>query len=53
MLVVDVVDVNFIMSAGMGSLVVHAVEMNVIMGAGVHSLVSGFAVNNSSLAVVE
>ena len=49
----DVVEVNVIMGAGMGSLVVHAVEMNVIMGAGMHSLVSCFDVNNSNLAVVE
>ena len=47
------VEVNVIMAAGMGSLVVHAVEMNVVMGAGMHSLVSCFAVNISSLAVVE
>ena len=47
------VEVNIIMSAGMGSLVVHAVEMNVIMGAGVHSPVSCFAVYTSNLAVVE
>ena len=53
LVVADVVEVNVIMGAGMGSLVVHAVEMNVTMGAGMHSLVSCFAVNNSSLAVVE
>ena len=53
LVVVDVVEVNVIMGAGMGSLVVHAVEMNVIMGAGMHSLVSCFAVNSSNLAVVE
>ena len=53
LVVADVVEVNVIMGAGMGSLVVHAVEMNVIMGAGMHSLVSDFAVNNSNLAVVE
>ena len=47
------VEVNVIMSPGMGSLVVHAVEMNFIMGAGMHSLVSFFAVNSSNLAVVE
>ena len=53
LVVVDVVEVNIIMGAGMGSLVVHAVEMNVIMGAGMHSPVSCLAVNNSNLAVVE
>ena len=47
------VEVNVTMGAGMGSLVVHAVEMNVIMGAPMHSPVSCFAVNSSSLAVVE
>ena len=47
------VEVTIIMGAGMGSLVVHAVDMNVFMGAGMHSPVSGFAVNNSNLAVVE
>ena len=52
-MVVDLVEVNVIMGAGMGTLVVHAVEMNVVMGAGMHSLVSCFAVNNSNLAVVE
>ena len=52
-MVADVVEVNVIMGAGMGSLVVHAVEMNVIIGAGMHSLVSCFAVNNRNLAVVE
>ena len=50
LLVVDVVEVNVTMGAGMGSLV-HAVEMNVI-SAGMHSLVSCSAVNNSNLAVV-
>ena len=53
LVVVDVVEVNVIMGAGMDSLVVDVVEMNVIMGAGMHSLVSCFAVNNSNLAVVE
>ena len=53
LVVADVVEVNVIMGAGMGSLVVHAVEMNAIMGAGMRSLVSCFAVNNSNLAVVE
>ena len=53
LLVVDVVEVNVIMGAGMDSLVVDVVEVNVIMGAGMHSLVSGFVVNNSNLAVVE
>ena len=52
LVVVDVVEVNIIMGAGMGSLVVHAVEMNV-MSAGMHSPVSCFAVNNNTLAVVE
>ena len=51
--VVDVVEVNVIMGAGMDSLVVGVVEMNVIMGAGMHSLVSCFTVNNSNLAVVK
>ena len=37
---------------GMDSLIADVVEMNAIMGAGMHSLVSGFAVNNSNLAVV-
>ena len=53
LVVVDVVEVNVIMGAGMDSLVVDVVEVNVIMGAGMHSLVSCFAVNNSDLAVVE
>ena len=44
-MVVDVVEVNVIMGAGMDSLVVGVVEMNVIMGAGMHSLVSCFAVS--------
>ena len=44
---------KIIMDAGMDSFIVDVVEMNVIMGAGMHSLVSGFAVNNSNLAVVE
>ena len=52
-MLVDVVEVNVIMGAGMGCVVVHAVEMNVIMGAGMHSLVSCCAVNKSNLAVVE
>ena len=46
LVVVDVVEVNVIMDAGMDSLVVDVVEVNVIMGAGMHSLVSCFAVNN-------
>ena len=49
-MVVDVVEVNVIMRAGMDSLVVDVVEVKVIMGAGMHSLVSSFAVNNSNLA---
>ena len=53
LVVVDVVEVNVIMGAGMDSLVLDVVEMNVIMGAGMHSLVSCFAVNDSNLAVVE
>ena len=53
LLVVDVVEVNVIMGAGMGSLVMDVVEMNVITGAGIHSLVSYFAVYNSNLAVVD
>ena len=52
-LVVDVVEVNVILGAGMDSLVADVVEMNVIVGAGMHSLVSCFAVNNSNLAIVE
>ena len=51
-MVVNVVEVNVIMGAGMDSLVVDVVEVNVIMGAGMHSLVSCFAVNDSNLAVV-
>ena len=47
------VEVNFIMGAGMDSLVVDVVEVNVIMGAGMHSLVSGFAVSTRNFAVVE
>ena len=53
LLVVDVVEVNVIMGAGMDSRVVDVVEMNVIMSGGMHSLGSCFAVNNSNLAVVE
>ena len=52
LVVVDVVEVNVIMGAGMDSLIVDVIERNVIMGAGMHSLVSCFAVNNSNLAVV-
>ena len=52
LVVVDVVEVNVIMGAGMDSLFVDVVEVNVIMGAGMHSLVSCFAVNNSNLAIV-
>ena len=52
-MVVDVVEVNVLMGAGMDSLLVSVVEMNVIMGAGMHSLVSCFAVNISNLAVLE
>ena len=48
LVVLDVVEVDVIMGAGMG-----VVELNVIMGAGMHSLVSCFAVNNNFLAVVE
>ena len=53
LVVVDVVEVNVIMGAGMDSLVVDVVEVSVIMGAGMHSLVSCFGANNSSLTVVE
>ena len=53
LVVVDVVEVNVIMGAGMDSLVVDVVDVNIIMGAGMHSLVSDFAVHNSNLAVVE
>ena len=52
-MVVNVVEVNVNMGAGMDSLVVDGVEVSVIMGAGMHSLVSCYAVNNSNLAVVE
>ena len=47
LVVVNAVEVNVIMGAGMDSLVVDVVEVNVIMGAGTHSLVSCFAVNIS------
>ena len=50
--VVNVIELNVIMGAGMDSLVVDVVGVNVIMGAGMHSLVSCFAVNDSNLAVV-
>ena len=50
---VDVVEVNVLMGASMGSLVVDVVEMNGMMGTGMHSLVSCFAVNNRNLTVVE
>ena len=53
LLVVDVVEENVLMGAGMESLVVDVVEMNVIMSGGMHSLGSCFAVNNSNVAVVE
>ena len=43
LVVVDVVEVNATMGAGMDSLVVDVVEVSVIMGAGMHSLVSCFA----------
>ena len=52
-MVVDVVEMNVIVGAGMDSLVVDVVEMNVIMGDGMHSLISCFAVNNSNLAVLQ
>ena len=39
LVVVDVVEVNVILGAGVDSLVVDVVDMNVIMGAGMHSLV--------------
>ena len=51
--VVDVVEVNVIMGASMGSLVVDAVVVDVIMDLGMHSLVSCFAAKSSSLAVVQ
>ena len=44
LVVVDVVEVNAIMGAGMDSLVVDVVDMNFILGAGMHSPVSCFAV---------
>ena len=49
LVVVDVVEVNVIMGAGMGSLVLDAVVVNVIMGLGMHALVSCFAVKSSNL----
>ena len=52
-MVVDVVEVNVIMGAGMGSLVVDAIAVDVIMHLGMHSLVSCLAVNGWNLAVVE
>ena len=52
LVVVDVVKVNVIMGAGMGSLVVDAAAVDIIMGLGMHSLVSCFAVKDN-LAVVE
>ena len=48
-MVVNVVEVNVIMCAGMDSQVVDVVEVSAIMGAGTHSLVSCFAANNSIL----
>ena len=53
LVVVDVVEVNNIMGADMGSLVGDSVVVDVIMGLGMHSLVSCFAVKSSNLAVVE
>ena len=50
---VDVVEVNVLMGASMGSLVVDVVEMNGMMSTGMHSPVSCFAVNNSNLTLVE
>ena len=52
-MVADVVEVNVIMDAGMGSLVVDAVVVEVIMDLGMHSLVSCFAVKSNDLSVVE
>ena len=54
--VADVVEVNVIMGASMGSLVADAVMVDVItviMDLGMQSLVSCFAVKSSHLAVVE
>ena len=53
LVVADVVKVNVIAGAGMGSLVLDAVVVNVIMGLGMHALVSCFAVKSSNLAVVK
>ena len=53
LVLVDVVEVNVIMGAGMGSLVLDAVVVNVIMGLGMHALVSCFAVKSSNPAVVK
>ena len=55
-LVADVVEVNVIMGARIGSLVVDAVVVDVIIvvvDLGMHSLVSCFAVKSGNLAVVE
>ena len=52
-MLVDVVEVNVIMGAGMGSVVVDAVVVDVIMDLGRHSLVSCFAATSSNLAVVD
>ena len=52
LVVVDVVELNVIMGAGMG-FVVDAVVVDVIMGLDIHSLVSCFAVKSSNLGVVE
>ena len=53
LVVVDVVEVNIIMGADMGSLVGDSVVVDVIMGLGMHTLVSCFAVKSSNLAVLE
>ena len=50
-MVLDVVEVNVILGAGMGSLAVDAVVVDVIMGLGMHSLVSCFVVKSSDLSV--
>ena len=52
LVVLDVVEVNVIMGAGMGSFVLEAVVANVIIGLGMHGVVC-FAVKSSNLAVLE
>ena len=53
LVVVDVVEVNAIVDAGMASLVVDVVKMIVNVGACMHSLISYFDVNDSNLAAME